>query len=270
MTTTCKVFSVGACAERNARFRRTMEDAHTSLVDFSGVEGQGFFGVLDGHGGSKAAQFCGEQLPVTFGELLENKKNLTVPEIFHEALVKQDELLKKNNILYAGCTVIVAFLEVKNLSEENQKVTLYTANCGDARAVLSRGSKAIRLSYDHKASDPYEQRRINAAGGFIMNDRVNGSLAVTRALGDLPMKEFVVAAPYTTETTVLKDDTLLILACDGVWDVMSDQEAVDLIKDETDPTEASSKIVQESLKRGSSDNISAMVVLFNATAATAS
>lgn len=125
---------------------------------------------------------------------------------------------------------------------------LYTANAGDARAVLSRGGKAVRLTYDHKGSDAQEARRIKEAGGFVMNNRVNGTfyhpisrwllfsltfryactntillslsvpgvLAVTRSLGDSSMKEFVVGSPYTTETELGEDDDLLIIACDGV------------------------------------------------------
>jgi protein phosphatase PTC1 len=94
---------------------------------------------------------------------------------------------------------------------------LYTANVGDARIVLCRSGKALRLSYDHKGSDENEGRRITNAGGLILNNRVNGVLAVTRALGDAYMKELVTGHPYTTETVIQADqDEFLILACDGV------------------------------------------------------
>jgi protein phosphatase PTC1 len=94
---------------------------------------------------------------------------------------------------------------------------LYTANVGDARIVLCRNGKALRLSYDHKGSDENEGKRIANAGGLILNNRVNGVLAVTRALGDAYMKELVTGHPYTTETVIQPDaDEFLILACDGV------------------------------------------------------
>ena len=93
---------------------------------------------------------------------------------------------------------------------------LYTANAGDARAVLSRGGKAVRLTYDHKGSDRQEAKRIVDAGGFVMGGRVNGVLAVTRSLGDSSMKDFVVGSPYTTETELGEEDEFLIIACDGV------------------------------------------------------
>lgn len=82
--------------------------------------------------------------------------------------------------------------------------------------IYSRGGKAVRLTYDHKGSDAQEAKRITDAGGFVMNNRVNGVLAVTRSLGDSSMKEFVVGSPYTTETTLGDEDDFLIVACDGV------------------------------------------------------
>lgn len=93
---------------------------------------------------------------------------------------------------------------------------LYCANAGDARGVLCRAGKAVRLTYDHKGSDKQEAKRIVDAGGFVMSGRVNGVLAVTRSLGDSSMKEFVVGSPYTTETELNEEDEFLILACDGV------------------------------------------------------
>ncbi len=107
------------------------------------------------------------------------------------------------------------------IQEAKQKATrqrvLYTANVGDARIVLCRNGKALRLSYDHKGMDENEGRRITKAGGLILNNRVNGVLAVTRALGDSYLKDLVTGHPYTTETVIQPDqDEFLILACDGV------------------------------------------------------
>ena len=93
---------------------------------------------------------------------------------------------------------------------------LYSANVGDARGVLCRGERAVRLTYDHKGSDRMEAQRIMDAGGFVMSGRVNGVLAVTRSLGDSSMKDFVVGAPYTTETELSEEEQFLIMACDGV------------------------------------------------------
>lgn len=102
-------------------------------------------------------------------------------------------------------------------NQAHRQRVLYTANVGDARIVLCRNGKACRLSYDHKGSDENEGKRISNAGGLILNNRVNGVLAVTRALGDAYMKDLVTGHPYTTETIIQPDtDEFLILACDGV------------------------------------------------------
>lgn len=109
----------------------------------------------------------------------------------------------------------LASVKLKSLASRQR--VLYTANVGDARIILCRSGKALRLSYDHKGSDENEGRRIGNAGGLILNNRVNGVLAVTRALGDTYMKELVVGRPYTTETIIQPDmDEFMLIACDGV------------------------------------------------------
>jgi protein phosphatase PTC1 len=139
---------------------------------------------------------------------------------------------------------------------------LYSANAGDARGVLCRSGKAVRLTYDHKGSDKQEAKRITDAGGFVMSGRVNGVLAVTRSLGDSSMKEFVVGAPYTTETELCDEDEFLILACDGLWDVTSDQAAVDLIHSVEDAQVASQMLLKDALANHTSDNVTVLVVRF--------
>ncbi|KAI2626450.1 PP2C-domain-containing protein [Hypoxylon sp. NC1633] len=144
---------------------------------------------------------------------------------------------------------------------------LYTANVGDARIILCRAGKALRLSYDHKGSDENEGKRIANAGGLILNNRVNGVLAVTRALGDTYMKDLVTGHPYTTETVIQPEvDEFIIIACDGLWDVCTDQDAVDLVRDEQDPVSASKRLVDHALARFSTDNLSCMIVRFDKTA----
>lgn len=107
--------------------------------------------------------------------------------------------------------------QARRKSSTARQRILYTANVGDARIILCRGGKALRLSYDHKGSDENEGKRIASAGGLILNNRVNGVLAVTRALGDAYMKDLVTGHPYTTETVIQSEvDEFMIIACDGV------------------------------------------------------
>ncbi|KAK7519459.1 phosphatase 2C-like domain-containing protein [Phyllosticta citriasiana] len=154
--------------------------------------------------------------------------------------------------------------EAKLREVATRQRVLYTANVGDARIVLCRKGRALRLSYDHKGSDENEGRRIANAGGLILNNRVNGVLAVTRALGDAYMKDLVTGHPYTTETVIQPEqDEFIILACDGLWDVCSDQEAVDLVRNIKDPQAASKTLVDHALARFSTDNLSCMIVRFD-------
>lgn len=118
-------------------------------------------------------------------------------------------------------TSLTQVVEIPSSQQGSLRRVLYTANVGDARAVLCRGGKAVRLTYDHKGSDKQEAKRIMDAGGFVMNNRVNGVLAVTRSLGDSSMKEFVVGSPYTTETELSEEDEFIVIACDGVGQVFS-------------------------------------------------
>lgn len=120
-----------------------------------------------------------------------------------------------SNATFQGSNAASVIPKLQDVASRQR--VLYTANVGDARIVLCRNGKALRLSYDHKGSDENEGKRISNAGGLILNNRVNGVLAVTRALGDAYMKDLVTGHPYTTETVIQPDiDEFLILACDGV------------------------------------------------------
>ncbi|KAJ3216549.1 Protein phosphatase 2C 1 [Dinochytrium kinnereticum] len=273
-------FSIGFAEDRNKRYRRTMEDAHSYLYNFGGIDGQGFFAIYDGHAGKGAAEWCGVNLHETFQSLLTENPTTPVPELLNKSFLMTDTQLSQKKSLFSGCTAIVAFIRTEEREEEivpplshtddqerdvkrkvkRKRRVLYTANVGDARAVLSRGGKALRLSYDHKGSDSQEAQRIVGSGGFMVNNRVNGVLAVTRALGDVTMKEWVIGSPYTTETVLDEHDSLLVLACDGVWDVCTDQEAIEHIEKTNDPQKASEELLAYSLQKYSTDNLSVIVI----------
>lgn len=146
---------------------------------------------------------------------------------------------------------------------KNHKRILYTANVGDSRIVLNRGGKPVRLSYEHKGSDENETKRIHSSGGMILGGRVNGVLAVTRALGDVYLKQFVLGTPYTTMTEIVAEDECIIVACDGLWDVCSDEKAVELIRGVVDSKKASEILCQYAMDEGTGDNVTVMVVILD-------
>ncbi len=190
-------------------------------------------------------------------ELLQASPDIDPSEGLRQAYLLTDNQMGDTQIQFSGTTSITTLLR----NHKGQK-TLFSANAGDARAVLCRNGKAERLSYDHKGNDEGETKRIIDAGGFVVLNRVNGILAVTRSLGDHAMKDYVIGEPYLTTVAVEPTDTHLILACDGLWDVTSDQDAIDLIISETDAQKMSDKLLLHALKNGSTDNISVMVCLF--------
>ncbi|KAF9368881.1 Protein phosphatase 2C 2 [Mortierella sp. AD011] len=131
----------------------------------------------------------------------------------------------------SGCTAITATFTSDNV--------LYVGNAGDSRAVLGSDGTAIALSNDHKPVNKEESRRIVAAGGFVEYGRVNGSLALSRALGDFEFKmnatlgpddQIVTANPVIMEHKLQEEDEFLVLACDGIWDCMSSQEVVTFVR----------------------------------------
>lgn len=259
-------FDIGFSEDRNKRYRRTMEDTHTILRRFGNEPGSGYFAIFDGHAGKAAAEFVGNNLhDVLLDVQRESSSDRPVTDILGEAFVKMDEILCSTKGIYAGCTAVVALVRyeervIPSTGEKSRVRVLYTANAGDARAVLSRPTGAVRLTYDHKGSDMQEARRVVESGAFVMNGRVNGVLAVTRSFGDVAMKEWIISAPYTTETVLSPEDDILILACDGLWDVCSDEDAVKLIKDEKDPQKSADALLNYALENMTTDNLSVLVV----------
>ncbi|KAB5591077.1 Protein phosphatase [Ceratobasidium theobromae] len=264
-------YEVGIAHDRGQR--RTMEDAYSFIVDFASVRGQGYFAIFDGHAGKHAAEWCGQNFHKKLLALLA-EHNEPVPDIFNRtfhAVDKELSHMAAQGTTHSGCTAVTAFLRLEDADgkavsdpDSPARRVLYTANAGDARAVLCRGGKAVRLTYDHKGSDKQEAKRIVDAGGFVLNNRVNGVLAVTRSLGDSAMKEFVVGSPYTTETELSEDDEFVIFACDGLWDVAEDQVAVDIVRSSAPHSaqDAAKALLDHALANFSMDNVSVLVVRF--------
>eukprot|EP00897_Mesotaenium_endlicherianum_P010202 jgi/Mesen1/920/ME000117S00083 len=130
----------------------------------------------------------------------------------------------------AGCTAVCALVRGDQL---------IVANAGDSRCIISRNGKALALSEDHKPDLQAEKERILKAGGFVADGRINGSLNLSRAIGDMEFKQspnlppgaqIVTAIPELQVVTVTKEDEFLVLACDGIWDVKSSQQVVTFIR----------------------------------------
>ncbi|XP_022723796.1 probable protein phosphatase 2C 76 isoform X3 [Durio zibethinus] len=143
---------------------------------------------------------------------------------------------------------------------------LYVANVGDSRTIISRAGIAIPLSEDHKPNRSDERKRIENAGGVVMwagTWRVGGVLAMSRAFGNRMLKQFVVAEPEIQDKEIDEEFELLVLASDGLWDVVPNEDAVSLARAEEEPETAARKLTETAFTRGSADNITCIVVRFH-------
>uniref|UniRef100_A0A4W4G607 protein-serine/threonine phosphatase n=1 Tax=Electrophorus electricus TaxID=8005 RepID=A0A4W4G607_ELEEL len=178
----------------------------------------------------------------------------------------------------SGTTAVVALIRGKQL---------IVANAGDSRCVVSERGKAVDMSYDHKPEDELELARIKNAGGKVtMDGRVNGGLNLSRAIGDhfykrnkaLPPEEQMISAlPDVKVLTLNEEHEFMVVACDGIWNVMSSQEVVDFVnerlKADSGENRTLSSIIEELLDHclapdtsgdgTGCDNMTCMIVTFS-------
>uniref|UniRef100_A0A0E0LE43 protein-serine/threonine phosphatase n=1 Tax=Oryza punctata TaxID=4537 RepID=A0A0E0LE43_ORYPU len=276
-------------------WRATMEDAHSALLDLD--NDTSFFGVFDGHGGRVVAKFCAKYLhrEVLRSEAYSAGDLGTAA---HKAFFRMDEMMrgqrgwrelqalgdKINQISgmiegliwsprgsdsndqhddwafeegphsdFAGptCGSTACVAIVRN----NQ---LVVANAGDSRCVISRNGQAYNLSRDHKPELEAERERILKAGGYIQMGRVNGTINLSRAIGDIefkqnkflsPDKQMLTANPDINTVELCDDDDFLVLACDGIWDCMSSQQLVDFIHEHINTESSLSAVCERVLDR---------------------
>jgi len=238
-----------------------------------------FHAVFDGHGGDKAADTASMLVEDFFLASLEDA-SMSVARALYNAVLKAEEALANqalaekeefNHVVNtSGSTICATAIDLT-------EGILYCANVGDTRAVLCRANGvAIELSDDHKASRPDEVARVVHTGGFVSYGRVLGMLAVSRALGDAEMKSpntLITATPAMTQVELEDGDHFVLIACDGLFDVMTSQEAVDFVKAELvgvlDPSaehleEICQKLVRHALADlNSRDNVSVIIVLLS-------
>jgi protein phosphatase 1G len=259
-------------------WRESMEDAHTAILNVDPNTSTSIFGIFDGHGGKVVSKFCAKHLHrevvkseayangnlggsleysfLRMDEMMKGEKGWKELQILGadsvgngHGRVNNDSdittaMLTESNDDYwtpeegphsdftgpsSGSTAVVALLRGNKL---------FVANAGDSRCIMSRRGKAIDLSVDHKPELDHEKQRIESAGGFVFAGRVNGSLNLTRAIGDMefkyrpdlpPDKQIVTCCPDVKQVDLGPEDEFLVLACDGIWDVMTSQEVVDFV-----------------------------------------
>ena len=236
----------GGRAESIGR-RHTMEDSSCIIGEFAGKNTQ-LYGLFDGHGSSEPSIYVAQNIP---GIILQKLKEYDgdVKKSLQSSIYEINEYAVSKWKSSGTTAAIVAIVDKK----------LYTANVGDSRIILIYGDKVERLSFDHKVTDTEERKLVCDRGGVILNNRVNGVLVLSRAIGDGNLSDYISCEPYISESD-FDDNSYLIIACDGVWDVMSDEEAAAIFMTTKNPSAAACAIKDEAIKKGSTDNITVMCV----------
>ncbi|KRX00495.1 Protein phosphatase 2C (PP2C)-like domain [Pseudocohnilembus persalinus] len=282
-------FNTGVYQDQGGR--RTMEDALVCIQDI-GISFNfhaSFYAVFDGHGGQGCVQFCSKQLVENLRNYIVEDGDLDKSDKFYRYMydslqesIQQTDLdfFEKNNnskkSLDSGCVacIVIIFGNV-----------LICSNIGDCRGLISRNGKLIHISKDHKPYNLLERRRIQEAGGYVEFNRVNGKLGVSRAFGDFRFKKEenqagtdIVQVEPDIRSMILNFaiDEFLVIACDGLFDVFSNQQCIDFVRNkllenplcEQDPQEIAKLLVQEGIAKSnnikkSPDNISVVIVLFS-------
>lgn len=275
-----------ACSSMQG-WRRAMEDAHCTVTDLRSAirdsehqlkaeQSLSLFSVFDGHSGASIAQFCGAMLPQFVVET-ESFRERRYVQGLRESYINIDKHLSQHPTYRddrSGCTAVSILVSEREI---------LCANAGDSRAVLCRGGRALPLSIDHKPTLPLERRRIERAKSIVARGRVNGVLALSRALGDFSFKrrpfvpweeQAVTCVPDVTSTPIQRDaDEFAIVACDGIWDVMSNEQVVNFVRSRLLRGDAPPRVIEQLMDNCLSnspfglgcDNMSVVLVLLRGT-----
>ncbi|KAL2893913.1 putative protein phosphatase 2C 30 [Bienertia sinuspersici] len=239
--------------------RENMEDRYEVITDISGDPSQAFFAVVDGHGGQAAADYVADNLGNNILSALGNQKEVDEHAVVEQAIrrgyMETDKGFLSQDVNSGACAASVLI----------RNGELHAANVGDCRVVLSRRGLATRLTDDHHLSREDERSRIEKSGGFVHSCngvwRVQGTLAVSRAIGNLHLKDWIISEPDIQKVPLTSDSDFLIMASDGLWDKVSEQEAVDVVSMEgVNAMESCKKLVQISSSRGNRDDITIIII----------
>lgn len=279
-------------AESWPGLKKALQDRYTSdeAMEELGV----FFGVYDGHGGTQVADHIQARLHKNILAQFRQKqvqpasRDEKIRQAVKEAFLQTDKEItsvsERKKLDQVGSTAITAMLHGN--PKLGTALRLVVANLGDSRAVLCRGGQAVALSDDHKPNRVDEKKRVERVGGLILQMRGTAriaapanpnatnkaarreysGLAMSRAFGDNIFKTplyLVSAEPEIMVVPLTDKDLFIVLACDGIFDVMANQEVVDMaLRYWEDPEEAAKAIVRTAYKKGSEDNLTALVVQF--------
>jgi len=249
--------------------RPDMQDTIAVFTNFRNNSSKTLLCSFDGHSGEKSAEFASISIGHVLASNLEDKERETIKRNKN----KHREELSENDFIEVFtktfCDMHNSIREYKFddgtaalvvLVEADRK-RLIVANAGDQRAVVAKGDIAVAITTDHKPDEPGERLRIYDEGGFVNEQkRVNGILALSRSLGDSDLQPYVTYVPEVNFVDLSSGEyRFLIIACDGLWDVVSNQKAIEIVNKHIDPIRAAAALRDYAHLLGSTDNISVIV-----------
>lgn len=247
--------------------RPRMEDTHYCTDSMHvGASCLSMFSVYDGHGGIECSRFLRMKFHSIFSSLYLDSPYVrsALSSAFKVSETKFFQMFKERG--FSKKVGAVANVVVIDNS------ALYCANVGDCRALLGlTDGKIVELSRDHKPGLKVEADRIRRLGGYVFGNRVNGRLAVSRALGDYAFKinkhgdNIVSSVPEIVQHGLTGSEEFLVLGSDGLFDVMSSETVGTFVRNRLweDPKKICVDLISEAvLQRGSTDNVTVIVVLF--------
>lgn len=246
---TSERFGIGYSATMGVR--PTMEDA----ITFQSYENdQHLFALFDGHTGACAAATSANCLHHEIRLNVLNKSSEEITESIPKIYTKINKILKSLNIK-DGCTAVSAFIKGDEI---------FTAGIGDSRIVLVTKNGCQRLTTDYKPTMREEYTRLRKAGLTVnVEGRIGRKLAVARTLGDFWINQpGLYVEPAVMSHKMQDGDIGLIIACDGVWDVITDERAAEVVRTSTSAMDAAAKLRNIAFALGSKDNISTMIITF--------
>ena len=244
-STQVKYFKGARCGYCETIGRRpTMEDS-LIIRESSKPKTPSLYGVIDGHGGFRTSAISASLIP-NFFDKLEVKSISDIPTVFKQV----NEKLTKMEVT-DGATIVLATVTPTLVS---------VAHLGDARALVVKSDGSIYpLTFDHKPTERSELDVLKEARAFVASGRLSSHLAVSRALGDF-LIDGVSRMPDLTTYNIKENDSWLVLACDGVFDVLENEEVGEIVAKCGDFYRAAAMVKNEAIIRGSMDNVSVIVV----------
>jgi serine/threonine protein phosphatase PrpC len=244
------------CENPNLECRNSMEDYSYTNINFIDIENHkmSLFAIFDGHNGTIVSEFLQKNFAKTLKKNLE-KNEFKIEKSIGDSFIEIDTQLKKNNELkMIGSTATIVLID-NNL--------IYCANVGDSTCFYLSIDEIKQLSIQHNTKNIKEVNRIKKNNGFVFNGKVFGSLSVTRAIGDFDFKEGgVIAIPTISKEEICDKSKFVILASDGLWDVISKDDAFEMSKNMENAKGFCEMLVKDAIDKGTGDNVSCIVIQF--------